>query len=668
MPDKYTKLLIHGNSDRPDLTLSNDCIITTEQKIIGAHSVKFVSSDAPTVEWADSSDWNLGTNDWTMEGWYRFTATGNQAIWGQVASDANRYQLHVKDGVLNFYSIVDATSTIIDYRYNWSYSIDTWYHVAVVRSGTSLFLFIDGNLTSWTTVANSISNQTIGDISSPFRLGYTRASSADLYMNGYVDGFRFSNGIARYTASFTPETDRFDSDQYTKILFYADDLADVSDSKHNLFVTTDTAFKSGKFNNCPFFDGTNSLYTEPSSDWDIGSQDFTIEFWLKPHSIYHKDLIGYYSNNSNFWKIYWTYDNKILKFVNKEGGNNTIYVYGTYDFQATEWYHIAFCRNGSNFKMFVNGTQLFSQNDSSPLYYSEDVGIIKIGYVDSYHSTGYIDEIKLSVGIARYNQDFTAPTRPEADLKISGTMSKAGKVYVIDETTSVLERVAEFNSGGYDFVYVSSGRKLITARADDDGEAKAVGDIIPVTLSGSELFVDRFIGTDGNSPDTTNWTAVGPGTNLINNNKLRQSVSGSTTAIASVTYKTSLSSNFDTEVEFSFPSMPTDVYYEAGILCTDGANSFGIKRTYDTSYKVYRAFCNGNLLDATTTDTSGKFRLARFGNTIHTYYWDGSNWVELRDHTEDGSGVMEIRLFLSSGNTYPTVSVDWDNFIRYAVL
>ena len=652
MPDKYTKFLMHGNSDRSGFTLTDKTVITPEQKIIGLYSAKLASSDQSYLMWSDSDDWYLGTDNWTIEGWYRFSATGNHAMWGQVLSDDSRYQLHVKGGDINFY--VRTGSTTVDYKHTWSYSIDTWYHLAVIRNGTSLLLFIDGDLKTWTSITYPITTKSIGNVSAPFRIGYTRASGGSLWMNGFVDGFRFSKGVVRWTSNFTPETERYDSDQYTKLLFYADDIADVSGLGHSLeSPAKDLYYNTGKFNNCPYFDGGNYLKTNPHSDWNIGSQDFTIEFWAKFTSVDTNDLIGYRGDgNNNVWRFY-IGGTGTIKFQSIHNGSIEINITTTYTGGLSNniWYHMVLVREGSEFRVYIDGTKIGFGTDSSALHYYDGVGTLNVGMVDStYYMNGYIDEVKFSVGIARYNNNFTPPTRPEDDFKIEGNLSAPAKIYLIDESNSVLERVGTFNTGPYDFVYVSSGKKYIAARADADGEGKAVGDITPTTLSGSEIFVERFTGTNGTAPNATYWTSsiVNTGSTSIQTNKLRQ-YSANAAAINTTEYKTFLSGNFDIEVDYSIVSSGGsnwwDLFLMAEVVST--GIQFRISRLYTTSH-VYRSFvgtwASGNSATASTSDTSGKLKISRFGNTVHMYYWDGSDWASPRNNTEVASGQMKIAL------------------------
>lgn len=81
-----------------------------------------------------------------------------------------------------------------------SYNMSTWNHVAVSRRGSTLYLFLNGNLEKTTSISGSINNAV-----SPNDLTLGRAGSVDnYYWNGYIEEFRLSVGIARWTSNFTP--------------------------------------------------------------------------------------------------------------------------------------------------------------------------------------------------------------------------------------------------------------------------------------------------------------------------------------------------------------------------------------------------------------------------------------------------------------------------------
>ena len=79
--------------------------------------------------------------------------------------------------------------------------LNTWRHVAVTRSGTSLRLFVDGTQkgSTLTSSTNLTDNQ--------LKIGYYYSDTFGFI--GKIDEFRITKGIARYTANFTPPTAPF---------------------------------------------------------------------------------------------------------------------------------------------------------------------------------------------------------------------------------------------------------------------------------------------------------------------------------------------------------------------------------------------------------------------------------------------------------------------------
>jgi hypothetical protein len=76
-------------------------------------------------------------------------------------------------------------------------SLDQWTHVAVSKEGSTWRLFVNGNLDRTFTAGNALANTSDLRISS-------RSDGINSYFIGYIDDFRFTTGVCRYTADFTP--------------------------------------------------------------------------------------------------------------------------------------------------------------------------------------------------------------------------------------------------------------------------------------------------------------------------------------------------------------------------------------------------------------------------------------------------------------------------------
>jgi hypothetical protein len=129
--------------------------------------------------------------DFTCEAWVRFDSisAGNQIIcsFGSYAP-ALFYR-----SASNDISIYHGTAF---YQSGFNPSANTWYHIAMAREGTSVRVFIDGTQYGTTqTYSTSITSTNL-------RIGY----DGNDYFGGYIEDFRYTKGLARYTANFTPPT------------------------------------------------------------------------------------------------------------------------------------------------------------------------------------------------------------------------------------------------------------------------------------------------------------------------------------------------------------------------------------------------------------------------------------------------------------------------------
>jgi len=61
--------------------------------------------------------------------------------------------------------------------------------------------------------------------------------------------------------------------------------------------------------------------------------------------------------------------------------------------------------------------------------------------------------------------------------KVSGEVSKNCRIFVINEDTLTLEKTKAVTTGGYVLVGLSSGKKLVVARSEDNGQSAAFGNV-----------------------------------------------------------------------------------------------------------------------------------------------------------------------------------------------
>ena len=153
------------------------------------------------------SAYAMGTNVWTIEGWFYPTSNAIQKALFALSTAAGTSTAavvatdYLYDQALSMYN---GTGQNIYNSPTNSFTTNNWHHIAVVRSSGTLKLFIDGVLMSGTS-AESASNDTT---SARIQLGGWMVN-LDRDFIGYIDSFRVTKGVARYTANFTAPTEAF---------------------------------------------------------------------------------------------------------------------------------------------------------------------------------------------------------------------------------------------------------------------------------------------------------------------------------------------------------------------------------------------------------------------------------------------------------------------------
>lgn len=159
---------------------------------------------------ADHADWNFGSGDFTVECWIYVLASGlTQVIFGQWNSVAGTKAPFLCYVNVNQRIVFGATTT--NAAWDWLatgttiMSTSAWYHVAISREGSTIRGFLNGveDVSSGTligAVVNNTDNVTLGNVAN---------NPGTLALQGYIDDFRATKGIARYTSNFTPPTAAF---------------------------------------------------------------------------------------------------------------------------------------------------------------------------------------------------------------------------------------------------------------------------------------------------------------------------------------------------------------------------------------------------------------------------------------------------------------------------
>lgn len=201
-----TTILDSENTPKTVSVLGNAQITTAQYKFsIKPYSLVFDGTgDYLTIP--DSNDWNLAAGDFTVDFWIRFNSTAASAAFvGQFQGAAQKsWVVTWEQGstALTFYYTTDG-ATNSSKSFTWNPSTNTWYHVAVTRSGNNLYAFIDGTQIGTTA---DVTGVTFWDSTGVLDVGVFNSSNGtggQYAVNGWMDEIRIVKGTAVWTANFT---------------------------------------------------------------------------------------------------------------------------------------------------------------------------------------------------------------------------------------------------------------------------------------------------------------------------------------------------------------------------------------------------------------------------------------------------------------------------------
>jgi len=168
-------------------------------------------------------------------------------------------------------------------------------------------------------------------------------------------------------------------------------------------------------------------YVQLGSDGDIdfGSDNFTIEFWIKDGSGYF--LSGYGGTHNIYMQQ--TGSSAGTIYINTSGGSGTISISPTW----SNWVHIAIVRNSNTFTAYIDGTSAGTLTLSGTV--SSSAYRLGRNGTDTADGSGYFDELRIS-NTARYTGNFTAPTTAFSEdantLMLIHSLAPNNQTYILD--------------------------------------------------------------------------------------------------------------------------------------------------------------------------------------------------------------------------------------------
>jgi hypothetical protein len=299
-------------------------------------------------------------------------------------------------------------------------AVGTWSHVAVVRAGTTVTLYLNGSsLGTWTSSATFSGTTYIG---AEFYNG-----SVTGVCTGYISNVRLVNGTAVYTAAFTPPTQPLQPVPNTVLLLNGTNAGIVDRSENNNLVSgsgSQLSTAQTKFNATSLYiPGTSgSAVTFPyTAASNFLTTTFTIEAWVYviARSAAETPIFSQtVTNVGSFAALNFALLNTgELSFAVRPttGGSVTSMAGGSVPLAT--WTYVAVSVNAGSARIFVNGTQVGSTTSftlmAATLPVFNGVGGLGNGYNASAGANtlnGYIDDLVVTRGVSKYNANFTPPT------------------------------------------------------------------------------------------------------------------------------------------------------------------------------------------------------------------------------------------------------------------
>jgi hypothetical protein len=382
---------------------------------------------------------------------------------GTTSSNANRVQIGIgSTGQLFYYHENASAGTFTVNAGSTLFSLNTWYHVAVVSNGTTLTLYINGVSVGSGTITNTPSPGTA------FYIGFLRSSGALQYHQGYISNFRYTTSVV-YSAAFTAPNPPLANITNTILLTCqsstiidngtANGGSGYSISNPNAATVSSSVFpiypsvrfyNDGSFYTTLFdevslgvpysvqFNGTNQyLLASGSQTPGLTSENFTIECWFNlsgltfayPGGSYGACILNAATTavNGGVW-LFIAGSLNTPTSINLTSSGSTVGPQasaGGLTIALNVWHHLAVSRSGSNMAIWLDGKKLtITSSLPTSSYAALPLNIGYTAHSASYamYTNGYISNLRIVKGTPVYDPTGGDIIQPAAPLTaVTGT-------------------------------------------------------------------------------------------------------------------------------------------------------------------------------------------------------------------------------------------------------
>ena len=430
--------------------------------VTGSPSVQAFSPFNPTSSWSAATNGGSGyfdgsgdylngpnnaafafgapPNDFTVEAWVYITSlAASRGIFDTRSSGNEATGLAFYTDTSGFLTVRNSATIAVASK---AITINSWNHCAVTRSGTQLTIWLNGESVATATNSTNFSQQN-SYVGAAYAAGFDQ-------MLGYISNHRVVKGTAVYTGAFTPpslaplttagstsaaaypSTNNVNTSfagsatslllNFTNAGIYdatsKNDLETVGDARTTSVITKWAGQTSMSF------DGTGDYLRFPTSNlFNPYQGSFTVEMW-----IYTTSISSGGSNSSRYGTLFVQQAlGSSIQFglgFNSSGqlvytywnGSSTVQITSTETISANSWSHVGFTYTSSGIALFVNGVfKSATAMTGTPGTSSSEIMFIGIegrASGSELYYQGYIQDLRITKGYARYTANFTPPTAP----------------------------------------------------------------------------------------------------------------------------------------------------------------------------------------------------------------------------------------------------------------
>jgi len=405
--------------------------ITSTEVFETTGSVQFDGS-GDYLSLAVSSDFQFGSEDFTIECWAYTPNTGTKDILGIYNTGANRRTFALRkdqtESVQFLYSSNGTSGISIDSE-DGIINLNEWNHYAVVRKDLEYIIYLNGIRLASQYSADAIYTNT----SDGLRIG----SSYNTDFEGHISNVRILKGTALYTANFTPPTRELEVIPNT-VLLACQSTTKADEEKTGKTITVNgnavaneltpglltSVVKSGgssAITGSVFFDGTDDNLTIPAStDLNLSSGDFTVEgFVYTTRSQEQSFVTNWTGTNTGQFQVQMS-STRLIQASWAPYSTSVYAITGSTPISLNAWHHFAYTRSGSTFNLFLDGISQGTQTSANNASTNTSIKIGENGDFGTRDLLGYISNVRIIKGTALYTSNFIPPARKLT--KLPGTV------------------------------------------------------------------------------------------------------------------------------------------------------------------------------------------------------------------------------------------------------